>query len=203
MVQWCPISLIVRQHTCRLLILLAKDCTPLSGFEYESLPLCPVTVSTNNIAIISIMTILGSRSSSRALRCNWRGTSELNERHFSFVKIASVLGTVNWGAEKWCDNSAAWFGRGNGLKVTFWRIRRHEYISLLSPLSFTQWHEMNWWDRGRGKCRCKCLLLKWSCLLVHLDWLMGERRKLEWGCGAAFRVISWPKPLIAAATMEA
>lgn len=115
---------------------------------------------------------------------------------FFFCEIASVLGTVNWGAEKW-------FRRGNGLKVTFWWIRRQNYISLLSPLSFMQWHEMNWWDGGRGKCQCKCLQLKWSCLLVHSDWLKGGRRKLEWEYVATLHAISRPKPLIAAATMDA
>lgn len=67
------------------------------------------------------------------------------------------LAAGNWVAEKSCDNSLTWFLWRNGLKVTFWRIRGQNYVSLRSLLSFTQWHEINWWDRGRGKCQCKCL----------------------------------------------
>lgn len=67
------------------------------------------------------------------------------------------LGAGNWVAEKSCDNSLTWFLWRNSLKVTFWRIRGQNYVSPRSLLSFTQWHEINWWDRGRGKCQCKCL----------------------------------------------
>lgn len=35
-------------------LFLGKDFTPLSGFEDESLPLCPITVSSSDIATISI-----------------------------------------------------------------------------------------------------------------------------------------------------
>lgn len=138
---------------------LLLDCVPLSEFQDESLPLSSIIVSRNHTAIISIMKHWDRRLLVRPWDVIGRARANRGKAFF-FCEIASVLGTVNWSTEKWCDNSPAWFGKGNGLKVTFWRIKRQNYIFLPSPLSFTQRHEMNGWDRVRKKCQCKCLQLK-------------------------------------------
>lgn len=77
------------------LLLLGEDCPPLSVFEDDSFTLCPIIVSKNNTAIISITTVLGSQSSSRALRCNWRGFGEQKGIFFPFpppVKLPQSWG---------------------------------------------------------------------------------------------------------------
>lgn len=158
-----------------------------------------ISVSKNNSEIFSIMKAKGQMSSSRALRCNFWDTGKL--RHFSSEKLPPVLGAGNWVCEKSCDNSLTRFRWRSGLKVTFRGTRGPNYISLLSPLSFAQWHEMNWWDRGRGKCQCKCLQWKWSCLFVHSDGLKGGGQRPEWERGAALHTDPQAELLIAAAAM--